>query len=299
VKTAVVTGASGFLGRHWVPFLEAKGVRVASFRRGAPDMSDAAALDGALRDANPDVVFHLAGAAESLDVSEYYLVNAVLAANLFASMDRAGLADRLVVLMGTSAEYGPARGDAAPLDEDAPCRPQSHYGISKLAQTLMGQAMARSGRRVLVVRPSNLIGPGMPGHMAVEQFAEQIRRATRGGPRTIATGDLSVVRDFIDVEDACVRLWALCQAEVPSGEIVNIASGRGIAMREVVDRLVALAGGGIDVRTDPARLRANDLRAHVSSTAKLERLVHPPPLTPLDDTLGRVLAWQPDTIARR
>jgi GDP-4-dehydro-6-deoxy-D-mannose reductase len=299
VKTAVVTGASGFLGRHWVPFLEARGVRVVPFRRGAPDMSDAGALDGALRAANPDVAFHLAGVSQAQDPSAYYLVNAVLAANLFASMDRTGLADRLVVLMGTSAEYGPAAGDAAPLDEDAPCRPQSHYGISKLAQTLMGQAMARAGRRVLVVRPSNLIGPGMPDHMAVQQFAEQIQRAARGGPRTIATGDLSVVRDFIDVDDVCVRLWALCQAEVPSGEIVNVASGRGIAMREVVERLVALAGGGIEIRTDPTRLRANDLRAHVSSTSKLEKLVHPPPLTPLDDTLRRVLASQPDTIARR
>jgi GDP-4-dehydro-6-deoxy-D-mannose reductase len=298
VKTAVVTGASGFLGRHWVPFLEARGVRVAPFRRDAPDMSDAAALGRALRDASPDVVFHLAGVAETQDVSAYYLVNTVFAASLFASMDRAGLADRLVVLMGTSAEYGPAAGDGAALDEDAPCRPQSHYGISKLAQTLMGQAMARTGRRVLVVRPSNLIGPGMPAHMAVEQFAEQIRQATRGGQRTIATGDLSVVRDFIDVDDLCVRLWALCEAEVPSGEIVNVASGRGVAMREVVERLAALAGGGIEIRTDPARLRANDLRAHVSSTAKLERLVHPPPMTPLDDTLRRVLAWQPDTIAR-
>jgi GDP-4-dehydro-6-deoxy-D-mannose reductase len=135
--------------------------------------------------------------------------------------------------------------------------------------------------------------------MAVEQFAEQIRQATRGGPRTVATGDLSVVRDFIDVEDVCARLWALCRAQVTSGEIVNVASGRGVAMREVVERLVALAGGGIEIRTDPSRLRANDLRAHVSSTAKLERLVHPPALTPLDDTLRRVLAWQPDTIARR
>jgi GDP-4-dehydro-6-deoxy-D-mannose reductase len=299
VKSAVVTGAGGFLGRHWLPFLEARGVRVAAFRRGAPDMSDAAALDEALRDAKPDVVFHLAGVSDSQDVSAFYRVNAVFAANLFASMDRAGLADRLVVLMGTSAEYGPPAGDAVPLDEEAPCRPQSHYGISKLAQTLMGQAMARAGRRVLVVRPSNLVGPGMPGHMAVEQFADQIRRAARGGPRTIATGDLSVVRDFIDVEDVCVRLWALCQADVPSGEIVNVASGRGITMREVVERLAALAGGGVEIRTDPARLRANDVRAHVSSIAKLERLVHPPPLTPLDDTLRRVLAWQPDTIARR
>lgn len=298
MKTAVVTGASGFLGRHWVRFLESKGVHVVAFRRGAPDLSDAAALDDALRDAIPEAVFHLAGVAETPDVSEYYRVNALFAANLFSSMERAGLADRLVVLLGTSAEYGPA-ADADPLDEDAPCRPQSHYGISKLAQTLMGQSMARAGRRVLVVRPSNVIGPGMPGHMAVQQFAEQVARASHGGPRVIDTGDLSVVRDFIDVEDVCVRLWGLCEASPPSGEIVNVASGRGVAMREIVERLVALAGGSIEIRTDPARLRANDLRAHVSSAAKLERLVHPPPLTALDDTLQRVMAPEPDTIARR
>ena len=298
MKTAVVTGAGGFLGRHWVRFLEDKGVQVHSFTgraRGKPgphavDPMSPESLAPALRAAAPDVVFHLAGVAEAREVPDYYRVNVLYAANLFAALETAGLPDRQIVLMGTAAEYGPVDLSQLPLGEEAPCRPQSHYGISKLAQTQLGQAMARAGRRVLIVRPTNIIGPGMPRHMALQQFAEQIAAALHGGTKTIATGDLGVLRDFIDVGDVCQRLWALCHADVPSGDIVNVASGRGVAMRALLDRLIAVAGGGIDVRTDPARLRKNDLRAHYSSPAKLESLVHPPALTPLDDTLRRVLS---------
>jgi len=298
LKTAVVTGAGGFLGRHWVRFLEGEGVAVHPFTgrarsgRGphAIDPTSQESLVPALRAAAPDVVFHLAGVADSRELADYYRINVLYAANLFAALEAAGLPDRQVVLIGTAAEYGPVDVSLLPIVEDAPCRPQSHYGISKLAQTQMGQAMARAGRRVLIVRPANIIGPGMPRHMALQQFAEQVAAALHGGPRTITTGDLGVLRDFIDVDDVCRRLWALSRADVPSGEIVNVSSGRGVAMRELLDRLIAVAGGGIDVRTDPAKLRKNDVRAHFSSAAKLERLVHPPALAPIDDTLRRVLA---------
>lgn len=297
MKRVVVTGVRGFLGRHWARFLVSHGVEVHGFSRQAgggrvlaPDPFDVASLTAALRDAAPDRIFHLAGVADTHDVALFYRVNAVYAANLFAAAEAAGLSDRPVVVVGTAAEYGPVAACRLPIVEDEPCRPQGHYGISKLAQTQMAQATARAGRRVIVVRPSNMIGPGMPGHMALQQFAQQIVAAKRAATPTIATGDLRVVRDFIDVEDVCARLWALCQGDrVASGEIVNVASGRGLPLREALDRLIAVAGGGLETRMDPARLRAHDLCAHVASTAKLERFVGPMPLTPLDETLQRIL----------
>jgi nucleoside-diphosphate-sugar epimerase len=300
MKRAVVTGARGFVGRRWVAWLEARGVEVraitrraaAAPERPAGDPFDRAALGRELADARPDRIFHLAGVAHGTDAAAFYLANCAYAAALFDAAADAGLATVPVVLVGTAAEYGPVPAARIPIVEDEPCHPQSHYGISKLAQTQMGQAMARAGRSVMIVRPSNVVGEGMPRHMALSEFAEQVARARRDGRReagALRTGDLRVVRDFIDVADVCDALGALCAADVPSGAIVNVASGRGVVLGDALARMIALAGGGIAPEPESARMRERDVMAHVSSRAKLESLVGPRPLTPLDESLRAVL----------
>ena len=291
LKSVVVTGAGGFLGRHWVPFVESQGCACTRFSARRPTPSTSGAGGGA-GSGGARGVFHLAGVADSRDVAEFYRVNAVFAANLFTAMQRAGLEKALLVLVGTSAEYGPARcvADAARGKRAVPAagalRDQQAradtYGAGD------GAAGAARARRASVESRRR-------GHAArtwrCGSSPNRSAAATRGGPRTIATGDLSVVRDFIDVQDACVRaLGAVPGGGRQRGDCRTSSGGRRRVLRSVA-RLVGLAGGGIEVDR-PARLRANDVRAHVTSPAKLERLVHPPALTPFDDTLRRVLAWR-------
>ncbi len=253
------------------------------------DPTSRASVAAALEVAKPDSVFHLAGVAVSPDLSVFYRVNVLYAATLLAAMEAAGLSGRQVVLVGSAAEYGPVAPEHQPIVEETPCSPTSHYGISKLAQTQLARA-ARASQRVLVVRPSNLVGPGMPANYLVPQLVEQVLAVQRGAAEVVNVGNLAAVRDFLDIEDACRALWRLSSADVPSGEIVNLCSGRGVAVREIVDGLLALAGGRIEVRVDPRRVGANDVPVHVGSTAKLERLVGRIDLVPLQETLRRVLA---------
>lgn len=296
MKRAVVTGASGFLGRHWTRFLEAKGVEVHAFTRKAqgprahaPDPMDPASLAAALRAAAPDRIFHLAGVMRTADVTEYYRVNLLYAVNLVAAAEAAGLADRPLAFLGSAAEYGPVGPEGLPVVETAACNPRSHYGASKYAQTLMAQASARAGRSVLIVRPSNIVGPGMPRWLVLQDFVEQLALARRGETMKITVSDPTVVRDFIDVADVCERLWLLSEAGIV-GEIVNVSTGRGVALGALLERLVAVSKVHVEVAVDRSRGQPDEVPAHVSSPAKLERLVHPPPLTPLDETLRRVLA---------
>src|SRR5207248_561315 len=104
----------------------------------------------------------------------YYLVNTVYAARLLHAMELAGCALVPTLLIGSAAEYGAVNEDDVPITETMPARPIDHYGISKLAQTLIGQAAARDGRSIVVARTFNAIGPGMPEHLSVQSFVKQI-----------------------------------------------------------------------------------------------------------------------------
>ncbi|MGH6890780.1 MAG: NAD-dependent epimerase/dehydratase family protein [Dongiaceae bacterium] len=297
---AAVTGAGGFCGRHLVRHLAETGVEVhrlsakpdggsANERIHTVDPTDATVLAAALGTIRPDWVFHLAGLAAGSDVAAYYRINVLYAANLLQAAEIAGLSDRPMLWVGTAAEYGPLDATQLPVMESAPTRPVGHYGISKLAQTHMGLAAARSGRPVMIARPSNIIGPGMPEHIAIQSFARQVAAITAGRqPPIIETGNLDGIRDFIDVADVARLYVRLMQTPRARGEIVHVCTGEGTSLRDILERMIKRSGLTIEVRLDPARLRALDVPVYIGSTAKLRGLLGEVRFTPLDETLDRI-----------
>ena len=253
------------------------------------DPGDLRSIAAALDTARPDCIFHLAGASQAVDLATYYRVNTLFAANLLQAAESVGLGDHPILLVGTSAEYGPTAAERSPVDESAPPRPLSHYGISKLAQTQMAQAAARHGRPLIVARPSNIIGPGMPEHLAVQSFARQIADiAQRRREPVVEVGNLDAIRDFIDVEDVVALYVRLVREPAAAGEVINVCTGRGTAMREVLARLVAIAGVQIEVRQHSGLGKPEGVQHHVGDPAKLERLVGEVSLMPLEASLDRI-----------
>jgi nucleoside-diphosphate-sugar epimerase len=297
---AAVTGAGGFCGRHLVRYLEEAGVEVhrlsarpdgggAGERLHAVDPADATVLAAALRSIRPDWIFHLAGLATGSDIAAYYRINVLYAANLLQAAETAGLSDRPMLWVGTAAEYGRVDPTQLPVTESAPARPLGHYGISKLAQTHMGLAAARTGRPVIIARSSNIIGPGMPEHIAIQSFARQIADIAAGRqPPIIETGNLDSIRDFIDVADVARLYVRLMQTPRARGEIVHVCTGEGTSVRDILERMIKRSGLTIEPRLDPARLRAVDVPIYIGSTAKLMDLLGEVRFTPLDETLDRI-----------
>ena len=297
---AAVTGGGGFCGRRLVRYLEEMSVEVhclsarpdrerVEARLHVVDLSDPMALADALGSVRPDGIFHLAGVASGADVAEYYRVNVLYAANLLQAMERAGLSNRPILFVGTAAEYGPLDPSQLPVTESAPTRPLGHYGASKLAQTHMGLAAAGSGRPVIIARPGNIIGPGMPEHSAIQSFARQIGAILAGRrPAVIETGNLESLRDFIDVEDVVRLYYRLMQEPRSIGEIVHVSTGTGISLQEILERMIRRSGLTVELRLDPARVRARDVPAHVASTRKLRGLLGDVEFIPLDVTLDHI-----------
>lgn len=208
--TWLITGGSGFLGRHLLERLDREPVDVVTLGRrtipGRPfvkaDLLDGDGLRRAINEASPSVVLHLAGRTPPADAESLDRSNRVATHRLIEALAAVPEPARLIAA-GSAAELGPVPIDALPVGEEHPADPETDYGRSKLVAT---HAVLEAGG--IVGGVFNPIGPGTPPSQALGRFAAML--ADGRGPITLDVGDLSPRRDFIDgrdVADASSSLW--------------------------------------------------------------------------------------------
>jgi nucleoside-diphosphate-sugar epimerase len=272
--TALVTGAGGFLGRHVVAQLQALGIPAVTLGRTGdivlPYPSDASAILAAVAKVSPSLIFHLAGTTATESVEEAYRVNVLFGAHLLTAARKMSSPPR-VLLAGSAAEYGPVDEGLLPIVEDTACRPTSVYGITKLAQTLHGIAAAAGGLPVVVARLFNVIGRGMPAHLALGAFAAQIRAMPNAGG-VLRTGPLARWRDFVEVEATAAVLVALARDSNATGRVVNVCSGVPTSLASLTEALIASAGCPVALQEEAGRRGNSDMVRHWGSTARLGSL---------------------------
>jgi GDP-4-dehydro-6-deoxy-D-mannose reductase len=170
--------------------------------------------------------------------------------------------------------------------EDTPLRPTTAYGASKAAAELFALALHRRGLvRVAVARPFNLVGPGLRTGFAPSDFMAQALAIRAGGPPEIRVGDLEPRRDFVDARDAARAYAALAAADGAWGAAWNVASGRPVAIGDLLERALRAAGAEARVVPDPARLGRVEVMDQVGDPARLERLTGWRPAIGLDASL--------------
>ena len=297
---ALVTGASGFTGRHLVQWLHTCGCEVFSLgRTRVPDVThlqledihDFEQILASVRIANPDYLFHLAGTSIAGNLAEIFDVNVIYGANLLAALDAEGLAGKTrVMIMGSAAEYGVVSEKDMPISESMSSNPYNYYGISKLAQTQMALAWGCEDRRVVVVRPFTIMGPGMPTHLAIGDFVEQIRSAIgSGGNGELVTGNLNVSRDFLHVGDAVELCWRLANTNEAFGRVVNLCSGQPLKLQSMVEYLLQLTDCKISLKQSEDRMRHIDMKTHYGDNTRLIDLVGAFQFTPWRVSLKQIL----------
>jgi GDP-4-dehydro-6-deoxy-D-mannose reductase len=278
----LVTGASGFAGRHLVAACALAGDEVSEASRSAGvDLLDGARAREAVARARPELVYHLAARAhvgESWEQPAAFLQdNVALALNVLEAV-RAEAPGATVVAAGSSEVYGPP--ERLPVDESAPLRPQNPYAVSKAAADLLAGFYADGhGLRVIRARAFNHGGPGQEPTYAISSFC---RQAASGAAR-IVTGNPETRRDYTDVRDV-VRAYRLLAERAEPG-IYNICSGRTASAAELVRML------GAEQEVDPALVRGHEVAEVRGSPARLHAATGWEPEIPLERTLADTVAW--------
>ncbi|MBX9748220.1 MAG: GDP-mannose 4,6-dehydratase [Roseococcus sp.] len=312
-STILVTGASGFVGRHVLPILrrDFPAARLIAGERpaGGPcpqadatiplDLTRAASLEAAILEARPDAVLHLAAQAS---------VPAAFAdplgswqANLLGTVSLAEAVLRhrpqaLFVHASTAEVYGLSFRSGAALDEMAGFAPANPYAASKAAADLALGEMALRGLRAIRMRPFNQVGAGQAEAYVVPAFARQVALIEAGRQEpVIRTGALDRWRDMLDVSDAAAGYAAALAhgGDLPPGTAINLASGTPRRVGDILAELIALAGLDVRIETDPGRLRPTDVETTRGDAALARRLLHWQPVIPWEASLAAILTdWR-------
>lgn len=290
---ALVTGASGFVGRHLVTHLEAHGHQVVGVDRSTDgvDITDGTAVSHLFEHHRPTVVYHLAGWA---DVGgswaapvEAFRANAEGTLNVLLAAADHGV-DR-VLAVSSADVYGIVTAEELPLTEDSPLRPASPYAASKVAADYLGlQAWLGRHLPVIRVRAFNHLGPGQTDKFVAPALASRVARAEREGGEVLLVGDLSARRDFTDVRDV-VRAYRLLMERGEPGQVYNVCSGVDLAVQDLADQLVAQARVPLRLEVDPALLRPVELPVLRGSHARLTAATGWEPEIPISQTLTDLL----------
>jgi GDP-4-dehydro-6-deoxy-D-mannose reductase len=319
---ALITGITGFAGSHLAEYIlaEQPGVEVFGSHRWRSrrenvehlaarvtlldaDLRDASSIHGLLDQVRPDYIFHLAAQsfvpASWRAPAETLSTNITGQTNLFEAIRSLGL-DPTVQIACSSEEYGLVHPDETPIREDNPLRPLSPYAVSKVGQDFLGYQYFQSfGLKAIRTRGFNHTGPRRGDVFVTSNFAKQVASIEAGLQEpVIRVGNLDAIRDFTDVRDMVRAYWLAVERGRP-GEVYNIATGQGIRVREVLDRLIALSGVDVKVEIDPARLRPSDVEILIGDSSKFRADTGWEPRIPFEQTLRDVLAYWRQQLAAR
>ena len=250
-KRVLITGAAGFTGTHLANLLSkdmgielylsgsaGKNTPPAGFRK--CDFLNAVSVRTLIPAIKPDEIYHLIGTfTNRFDVDVNSNVNTTK--NILETLREEKLQSR-VLIVGSSAEYGfPDNADEG-VKETHPLLPVSIYGLLKVYQTkLMEMYIRMYGMDIVGVRPFNLFGEGISTVLFVGNLQKQIGEYARGTIRSIATGNLSVERDYIDISRA-TEYYRTVMERGKTGEMYNIGSGKSVTLRTVAEKMLQSAG---------------------------------------------------------
>ncbi|MFW6097157.1 MAG: NAD-dependent epimerase/dehydratase family protein [Chloroflexota bacterium] len=275
---ALVTGATGMLGRHTTAYLRQKGVRVRAFVRPQSDVrylqeagvalvyGDAADLQ-AIRQAvqGADLIFHLAAyltvsapfGAED-DSPLYQVVNVDFTEHLLAAALEAGVSR--FIFASSNSVY--ALDAPVPTPEDAPLAPESTYGRSKLAAEALVRIYGQRGLPTTIVRPSVIYGPGD------RYFTPTALRLARMPILPLVNGGETLF-DMVYARDVARLLWRAAFHDRAVGRVYNAGPGTPTTLRQLVAAYRRLTGSGPRIVHVSDRLVSSKLSSSKLTSSKL------------------------------
>ncbi|WDG52056.1 NAD-dependent epimerase/dehydratase family protein [Pseudomonas chlororaphis] len=278
----LITGGSGFIGRYLTEELKLRGANVLGTCIDQPSdgmvsvsLTDKDRLTSIIEQFSPDWIVHLAAIALVThgDAQQIYGVNVLGSENLFNAVIDAKIKRPTILLASTAGVYGNQNIEF--LHEGLEYKPANHYSYSKMVMEMLAKQYS-DDIRIHVVRPFNIIGPGQSESFLIPKI---VRHFVDRAP-TLKLGNISSVRDYVEVHRCAWMLAELMSKEHDTPFTVNLCSGRGWTGYDVLDRLTEISGYRPEIEVADQYVRKNEVWRLVGDSHNLHKLLGTDPALP-------------------
>ena len=308
MKKILITGISGFVGGHFVNYLNSnhKDLKVTGISREPPswdfvpcnpdsfqhykaDLNDLPKIKTIIEKTEPDFILHLAARSSVAESWGNPVDSFMNNTNIFLNIiDTVRLLDNgaRILSIGSSEQYGIVSEADLPLSETRPQSPQSPYAVARVSQEMLAGIYSRGyGLDICCTRSFNHCGPGQKDKFVVSSVVKQFVRIAKGiQDPVLHIGDGTIVRDFVDVRDVVEAYWLLLTSG-RSGEVYNVCSGQGRSILDIVNQLSGIYEIDIDIRQEDSWIRPRDSPAIIGDYSKIYNELGWKPKISFEETL--------------
>jgi len=232
-------------------------------------------LENAMTSFNPDYIVHLASFSSVGKSWEMPMESFLNNTNIFLNIVEIVRNNKIncrILSVGSSEEYGNVEESDIPLREDMHLNPGNPYAVARVSQEMLSKCYVNAYKLdIILTRSFNHVGARQRIDFAIPSFAKQISEGVMQGKREIKliTGDITVVRDFIDVRDVVNAYFYLLE-KGKCGELYNVCSGKGHSLKDVINLLANIFDIQVITEIDPKRVRPLDNRIIIGSYEKIK-----------------------------
>lgn len=314
MRKIIVTGFSGFVARHYLDYLKEQkeeDISILGLDIVAPsydlteyqsemtvefisvNLMDGDRVKEIVGEYQPTEILHLAAFSSVAYSWEHpadcFSNNTKVFLTVVEAVRTLGLKTR-ILSVGSSEIYGDVTEDMLPLKEDMSIHPLNPYAIARRSQEELARVFVQKyGMDIVLTRSFNHIGPRQDVRFVVPSFISRILEGCKDlqNPEdevTIETGNIEIIRDFLDVRDV-VRAYDMLLKSGKSGETYNIAGNHGISLKELISQVGTITGTKVHTKVNPAYVRPDDNLRIIGSYDKIQDAVGWKPEIPLEQTL--------------
>jgi len=286
MKKVLITGIDSFTGKHLSSHLENSGYDVygtslfnQSTKTYLCDITKKDDILAVLKTVKPDFFIHLSGISFAAhgNNEDFYKVNTIGTTNILDALIELGLTPEKIILASSATIYGNQGLEV--LDESLCPKPANHYGASKYAMECLAKGYFTK-LPILITRPFNYTGIGQTGNFLIPKIVSHFKEKKK----VIELGNLDVSREFNDVDFVCDVYKRLLESPKHSA-LLNVCSGRGIKLLDVIHMMNQVAGYEIDVQVNPAFVRIDEIKSLTGSARSLIDIIGKLEQKPFEATL--------------
>jgi GDP-4-dehydro-6-deoxy-D-mannose reductase len=291
----LITGFSGFVSRHFLEYLEMlkNPVSVMGIDINPPDfrldrfshvkcdfkkmdLLDRERIEKIIFQFEPNYILHLASyssvAFSWANPVTSFQNNTNIFLNVLSAVHSVSPGIRILSI-GSSEEYGDMAGRDEIFCEDDALHPISPYAVARVSQEMLSKVYTKGyGLDIVMTRSFNHIGPEQKETFVIASFAKRLVEMKKSGTSSpkLMTGDISLIRDFVDVRDV-VRAYDGLFQKGRRGEIYNICRGVGSSLAEIIQQMASILEIQVFTEIDEKRIRPSDNKVIIGSNEKIRR----------------------------